>query len=156
MQAPPGLTHVVPPLLEPLPPPLELPELLPEPQGLAHELVQQLAIAVSSDCTLDDAPVTQSFSQVLLPAQAEMQLIADAHAESFAHVCVTLQQLDCTQLAHVAVFRSTPHATVDPEELPPLLEPLLAHPPLLEPLLLPPNPSVSQLLLEELQPKVPT
>ncbi len=156
---PAGCTQGGPPPLELLlGPPLELPlpELLPEPQGPPHGPVQQFAIAVSSDCAVDVALFTQVFSQAVSPlAQPARQLRAPLHDESFAHVCVTLQHCDWTQLAHVAVFRSTPQAAVPPEELLPLLlELLLVHPPLLLPLL-PPKPSVSQLPFEELQPRPP-
>jgi hypothetical protein len=41
------------------------------------------------------------------------------HAWSWAHVCVTPQHLDMTQLAHEVLEKAIPHAAVMPPPLPP-------------------------------------
>jgi hypothetical protein len=63
----------------------------------------------------------------MFPAHPWMHVMMETHAWSCAHVCVTEQHLDMTQLAHDAVVNAIPHAAVMP---PPLLPPpLLPLPP---------------------------
>jgi hypothetical protein len=87
-------------------------------------------------CVADDALVTQASEQVVLEPQLVMHATAAAQALSPVHAWVSVQQLDCTQLAHAALVNVTPHAIVEPEPLLdpplPLLEAPLLEAPLLE------------------------
>ncbi len=87
----------------------------------------------SSIWALVGAEVTQFCSHFMSPLHPWMHVMMPRQPSSDAHDCVTEQHLAMTQLAHVAVVKTTPQAGVMPPA--PLLPPP-PFPPLPPPLLL--------------------